>query len=99
MSWYWFGELHENKVSYILANEHVTDKTARNRVYREVLSHLPNTTADNLRKKTHKVRNIYRLFNEIGVDKICLIESYSADSISRLTISQIQGIINHFSDL
>ncbi|CAJ0650370.1 1311_t:CDS:2 [Entrophospora sp. SA101] len=30
LSWYRFGELHENKVRYILANEHVTDKTARN---------------------------------------------------------------------
>ncbi|CAH1769217.1 190_t:CDS:1, partial [Entrophospora sp. SA101] len=98
LSWYRFGELHENKVRYILANEHVTDKTARSRVYKEVSSHLPNVTADNLRKKTYKARNIYRLFNDIGVDKINLIKSYSADSISRLSIPQIKAIINHFSD-
>ncbi|CAH1770170.1 12156_t:CDS:2, partial [Entrophospora sp. SA101] len=40
-SWYWYAEMHENKVNYILANERVTIKTARNMVYKEILNPSP----------------------------------------------------------
>ena len=63
------------------------------------MRHLPRITIENLRKKTQKARNIYRLFGEIGVDKIRRVKSYSADAISSLTRVQIQIIIDHFSNV
>jgi hypothetical protein len=94
---YRYGEVHKNKIYKILSDERITEKTARSRLYKAIIRHLPGITMENLRKKTQKARNIYRLFREIGVDKIRRIKSYSADAISSFTGVQIQIIIDHFS--
>src|SRR3954453_5777122 len=54
-------------------------------------------TEANLRKKTQKARNIYKVFVRIGTNKIKRVKSYSADAISNLSSTQIQSIIDRLS--
>jgi hypothetical protein len=61
--------------------------------------HLPEISRDALRKKTQRAEKIYTLFEEIGLDKIKLIKTYSANSISKLTNGQIREIIEEQIDL
>src|SRR5439155_6269952 len=49
-------------------------------------------------KRTQKALRINSLFEIIGMDKIRHIKTYSADTISRFTNSQIQTIIDHFTE-
>ncbi|RIA83742.1 hypothetical protein C1645_447999 [Glomus cerebriforme] len=61
--------------------------------------HLPEISRDALRKKTQRAEKIYTLFEEIGLDKIKLIKTYSANSILKLTNGQIREIIEEQIDL
>jgi hypothetical protein len=47
-----------------------------------------------LRNEIKKAKNVYRLFNGIGIDKINNITSLSADDIARLELNEIDEIIN-----
>ncbi|RIA80883.1 hypothetical protein C1645_791633, partial [Glomus cerebriforme] len=96
--WYKYAEGFENRVREIRSQDSsATDPTARSRVYREVTQHLPGITEANLRKKTQKARNIYKVFVRIGTNKIKRVKSFSADAISSLSSTQIQSIIDRFS--
>src|SRR5436853_3815971 len=98
LCWYKYAEGFENRVREIRSQDSsATDPTARSRVYREVTQHLPGITEANLRKKTQKARNIYKVFVRIGINKIKRVKSYSADAISNLSSTQIQSIIDRFS--
>ncbi|GBB95398.1 hypothetical protein RclHR1_25270001 [Rhizophagus clarus] len=98
LCWYKYAEGFENRVRDIRTQDSsVTDPTARSRAYREVSQHLPGITEANLRKKTQKARNIYKVFVRIGINKIKRVKSYSADAISNLSSTQIQSIIDRFS--
>ena len=98
LCWYKYAEGFENRVREIRSQDSsVTDPTARSRAYREVSQHLPGITEANLRKKTQKARNIYKVFVRIGINKIKRVKSYSADAISSLSSTQIQNIIDRFS--
>ena len=98
LCWYKYAEGFENRVRDIRSQDtSVTDPTARSRAYREVSQHLPGITEANLRKKTQKARNIYKVFVRIGINKIKQVKSYSADAISSLSSTQIQSIIDCFS--
>ncbi|RIA93592.1 hypothetical protein C1645_819225 [Glomus cerebriforme] len=44
-----------------------------------------------------RARSIYKLFERIGIDKIKYITTYNANSISELSDSQIQTIVDYFS--
>ncbi|RGB24119.1 hypothetical protein C1646_676608 [Rhizophagus diaphanus] len=71
LCWYKYAEGFENRVREIRSQDSsATDPTARSRVYREVTQHLPGITEANLRKKTQKARNIYKVFVRIGTNKI-----------------------------
>ncbi|PKY58310.1 hypothetical protein RhiirA4_512116 [Rhizophagus irregularis] len=48
-------------------------------------------------KQTQRARNIYKLFEKIGIDKIRYITTYSVNSLSELSDSQFQTIIDYFS--
>ncbi|GET00104.1 hypothetical protein GLOIN_2v1470034 [Rhizophagus clarus] len=98
LCWYKYAEGFENRVREIRSQDSsATDPTARSRVYREVTQHLPGITEANLRKKTQKARNIYKVFVRIGTNKIKRVKSFSADAISSLSSTQIQSIIDRFS--
>jgi len=57
----------------------------------------PGTKRNTLLKQTQRARDIYKLFDKIGIDKIRYITTYSANSIAELSDSQIQTIIDYFS--
>ncbi|CAG8575275.1 7666_t:CDS:2 [Ambispora gerdemannii] len=63
---------------------------------KENAEQIPGTKRENLYKKTYRARKIHELFEKIGVDKIKYIKTYSANSISELSDSQIQIIIDYF---
>ena len=96
--WYHYAEGFEKRVKEITDGENrINDRQARSQVYSEMIVHLPNITKDNLRKKTQKARAIYTLFSKIGVKKIKRTQTYSANTISNLTGTQIQSIVDSFS--
>ncbi|CAH1769012.1 10780_t:CDS:1 [Entrophospora sp. SA101] len=96
LRWYYYCEEFEKKVRDISSkNEINNDQMARTQIYNEMEPYLPGIKREYLRMKTHKARNVYTLFKEIGIDKIKQI-TYSADAISSLTGVQIRNIINRF---
>ncbi|RHZ47544.1 hypothetical protein Glove_578g47 [Diversispora epigaea] len=72
LAWYYYSDNFENKVIEICHELGVTDKTARTRLYKEILSHLPSITSGNLRMKTLRAKKIHMLFRKdgVGIDKI-----------------------------
>ncbi|CAG8546624.1 11125_t:CDS:2, partial [Gigaspora rosea] len=86
LCWYYYTERFEKSVKEITDNiREISDKTARGQVYDTIIPHLTGITKENIRKKTQKARTIFTLFSKIGLQKIKRIQSYSADSISKLT--------------
>ncbi|CAG8640376.1 6686_t:CDS:2, partial [Dentiscutata heterogama] len=91
--WYNYAEVFENRVSEMMANG-FEDHTARTAIYDEMMPLVSGVTRKNLRQRTHNARVIFRLFSNIGLDKIQNID-YSADAISYYTIDDINMIINY----
>lgn len=56
---------------------------------------LQDVSRDSLRKKTQRAEKVYKLIEQVGLDKIKYIKSYSATSISGFTNEQIQEVINY----
>ncbi|RHZ43977.1 hypothetical protein Glove_784g6 [Diversispora epigaea] len=107
LCWYYYGKDFEKMVSEILSNplgigagcknNKKANDLARGQIYDEMISHLSGITRENLRKKTQRINKIYNLFETIGKDKIKQVRSYSATTISCLTDTNIQNIINSVS--
>jgi hypothetical protein len=77
----------------------VGEKKAKGMIYDNLVKLLPPGTKRNtILKQTQRARSIYKLFEKIGIDKIKYITTYSANSISELSDSQIQTIIDYFSE-
>src|SRR5581483_5121043 len=77
----------------------VGEKKAKGMIYDDLIKLLPTGTKRNtILKQTQRARSIYKLFEKIGIDKIKYITTYSANSISELSDSQIQTIIDYFSE-
>ncbi|EXX73132.1 hypothetical protein GLOIN_2v598425 [Rhizophagus irregularis DAOM 181602=DAOM 197198] len=55
---------------------------------------LRDVSRDSLRKKTQRAEKVYKFIEQVGLDKIKYIKSYSATSISELTNEQIQEVID-----
>ncbi|RGB42491.1 hypothetical protein C1646_683403 [Rhizophagus diaphanus] len=97
--WYNYAKGCEDRVKAIRESDsRLNGQQAMTQVYNEVKAHLPDITMANLRKKTQKARVIYKLFVNIGVEKIKRIKTYNADALSRLTDTQINSIIASFSE-
>ncbi|CAG8808775.1 10594_t:CDS:2, partial [Racocetra persica] len=93
-----FEKRHSEILPNILKNKpHLTKqkayKLASSQIYNEMLCYLLGIFRVNLRKKTQLTKPIYKLFNEIGEDKILRIKTYSANKLSKLTDTQIDTII------
>ncbi len=66
-------------------------------IYDEIELYLPDKKREYLYKMIQKAKNIYMLFKRIEINKIGVV-TCSADMISRLTNTQIQNIINLYTD-
>ncbi|RGB22060.1 hypothetical protein C1646_776711 [Rhizophagus diaphanus] len=56
---------------------------------------LQDVSRDSLRKKTQRAEKVYKFIEQVDLDKIKYIKSYSATSISELTNEQIQDVIDY----
>ncbi|RHZ46240.1 hypothetical protein Glove_628g18 [Diversispora epigaea] len=97
LRWYYYSEEYEKKVLNLSSEKNISDQMARTQIYDEMMQYLPGIKREYLRKMTQKARTIYTLFNGVGKDKIEYI-TYSVDAISSLTGTQIQNIINLYSE-
>ncbi|POG68146.1 hypothetical protein GLOIN_2v1799458 [Rhizophagus irregularis DAOM 181602=DAOM 197198] len=76
----------------------IGEKKVKGMIYDNLIKLLRLGTKHNtLLKQTQRARDIYKLFEKIGIDKIKYITTYSANSISELSDSQIQTIVDYFS--
>src|ERR1044072_1963645 len=91
-----YGKKFKESVQEIIARDNVSDQTARKQLFQDIIKHLSGITLETLRKRTQRAIKIYKLFENIGVDRIKNIKSYSADSISKFTKPQIQIILDYF---
>ncbi|RHZ79336.1 hypothetical protein Glove_149g89 [Diversispora epigaea] len=95
-----FEKRHSEVLPEILKNKRITIQKAHQfasgRIYDEMLQYLSGISRINLRKKTQLTKPIYKLFTEIGEDKIKRIKTYSANKLSKLTDTQIDTIKKHF---
>jgi hypothetical protein len=82
----------------LMASNKVGEKKAKGQVYDFIIKQLPNTKRKTLCRQTQKALRIDDLFEKIGMDKIQYIKTYSADTISKFSNSQIQTIIDHFTE-
>ncbi|CAG8856818.1 42793_t:CDS:1, partial [Gigaspora margarita] len=95
-SYYIFGKALKDKYDYYKKNN--PKHTAQALVNKEVKSQLSNFVSDDLlRKKKERAQKIYKLFTEIGVDKIQHVKSITASSILKLSQDEIDAILVHFS--
>ncbi|RHZ72127.1 hypothetical protein Glove_245g44 [Diversispora epigaea] len=58
----------------------------------ELKEKLPDASENARNKRKERAQKIYFLFSSIGVEKIELVKSFSADSISKLTVEKIKYI-------
>jgi hypothetical protein len=83
----WFDH-YKKTYSNDTSNSLVNDKI------REYFSNQDKTSEANLRKRKEKAIKIFKLFNGIGgEDKINCIKSFSASTISRLGVEDIEYVI------
>ncbi|CAB4429816.1 unnamed protein product [Rhizophagus irregularis] len=98
LSWYLYAKEFLIIVKDIMANDRVGEKKAKGQIYDFIVQQLPNTKRDNLCKQTQRAIKIFDLFEKIGIDKIRYIKTYSANSISKITNTDLQKVIDYFSN-
>uniref|UniRef100_U9T540 Uncharacterized protein n=1 Tax=Rhizophagus irregularis (strain DAOM 181602 / DAOM 197198 / MUCL 43194) TaxID=747089 RepID=U9T540_RHIID len=85
------------KITKFMTKYKIGEKKVKGMIYDNLIKLLrPGTKRNTLLKQTQKARDIYKLFEKIGIDKIKYITTYSANSISELSDSQIQTIVDYF---
>src|SRR4051794_17136922 len=97
LCWCFYAKEFKCMYKDFMVNDKVGEKKAKGQVYDFIIKQLLDTKHKTLCKQTQKALRIDNLFEKIGTDKIQYIKTYSADTISRFTNSQIQTIIDHFT--
>ncbi|CAB5365870.1 unnamed protein product [Rhizophagus irregularis] len=78
------------KITEFMTEYKIGEKKAKGMIYDNLIKLLrPGAKRNTLLKQTQKVRDIYKLFEKIGIDKIKYITTYSVNSILELSDSQI----------
>ncbi|CAG8500248.1 6202_t:CDS:2, partial [Scutellospora calospora] len=90
-SYYLFGKVLIQRFKYY-SDKSFNVHQAQMAVNEELEKQLPGTTKNARNKRKERAQKIYSFFNDIGVEKIELVKSFSADSISRLSIKKIKYI-------
>jgi len=81
-----------------MIKEKVGTKKAKGLIYDFILAHNPDTKRKTLYQRISRARKVYEFTEKIGIDKIKYIKTYSANSIAELSDSQIQTIVDYFSN-
>jgi hypothetical protein len=88
----------DNSIDEIMIKEKVGTKKAKGLIYDFILAYNPDTKQKTLYQPISRARKVYEFTKKIGVDKIKYIKTYSANSIAELSDSQIQTIVDYFSN-
>src|SRR4051812_4931977 len=81
-----------------MIKEKVGTKKAKGLIYDFILAHNPDTKRKTLYQRISRARKIYEFAKKIGSNKIKYIKTYSVNSIAELSDSQIQTIVDYFSN-
>src|SRR5205807_5898076 len=107
LCWCYYGKEFITQVNETIKNGKVGEKKAKGIIYDKMLEdlsilrkkrsedtglQLPEISRKYLQGKTQKAVKIYKLFENLGIDKIKYITTYSANSISELTNDKIKEI-------
>ncbi|CAG8854459.1 2248_t:CDS:2, partial [Gigaspora margarita] len=90
-SYYLFGKVLSERFKYYY-NKSFNEHSAQIDVNEELRKQLPDTTETTRNKRKERAQKIYFLFNSIGIEKIGLVKSFSANSISKLSVENIKYI-------
>ncbi|POG58106.1 hypothetical protein GLOIN_2v1790846, partial [Rhizophagus irregularis DAOM 181602=DAOM 197198] len=97
--WYNIGQIFEREIKARI-NQTKPDQTAREELYDEMMEFIVNESTDEKQKKKEALRKrmqgaikIYKLFTEIGQDKIYRVKETFVMTIIKLTNPEIQQII------
>ncbi|KAF0515129.1 PAS/PAC sensor hybrid histidine kinase [Gigaspora margarita] len=90
-SYYSFGKALIQRFKYY-SDKSFNEHQAQIAVNKELKKQLPGTTKNARNKRKERAQKIYSLFNNIGIEKIELVKSFSADSISKLSIKNIEYV-------
>ncbi|RIA87593.1 hypothetical protein C1645_854263 [Glomus cerebriforme] len=88
LCWYHYVIEFVNQVKNVMKTNRIDEKKVKGQIYDFIITQL-GTKHNTLLKQTQRVRSIYKLFEKIG--------TYSANSISELSDSQIQTFVDYFS--
>jgi hypothetical protein len=93
--WYDYAEAFENRVRELIS-EGVKDRAARTQIYNTMLPYMSRQmTIGNLRQITHKARNIFNIFSEVGVGAIDQAGCFTANHLSEYSNDDIKRIVEH----
>src|ERR1044072_3043421 len=98
LRWCFYAREFKRMYKDFMVSNKVGEKKAKGQVYDFIIKQLPNTKRKTLCRQTQKALRIDDLFEKIGMDKLQYIKTYSADTISKFTVPQIQTIIDHFTE-
>ncbi|UZO24629.1 uncharacterized protein OCT59_016924 [Rhizophagus irregularis] len=97
--WYNIGQIFEREIKARI-NQTKPDQTAREELYDEMMEFIVDESTDEKQKKKEALRKrmqgaikIYKLFTEIGQDKIYRVKETFATTIIKLTNPEIRQII------
>jgi len=99
LCWCFYIIEFDKKTKEFMIDYKVGEKKAKSMIYDNLTKLLPLGTNkhNTIVKQIQRARNIYKLFEKIKIDKIRYITTYSANSLSELSDSQFQTIIDYFS--
>ncbi|CAB4405412.1 unnamed protein product [Rhizophagus irregularis] len=98
LRWCFYAREFKRMYKDFMVSNKVGEKKAKGQVYDFIVKQLPDTKRKTLCRQTQKALRIDDLFEKIGMDKLQYIKTYSADTISKFSNSQIQTIIDHFTE-
>ncbi|CAG8649848.1 5556_t:CDS:1, partial [Ambispora gerdemannii] len=95
LHYFYFGKALEERSNHYKKNN--PKRTAQGLVNNEVRIQLPSVSPSLLRKMKERAQKIYDLFNEIGVDKIKRIQSFTAVTLSSISQNDIDYVLVQLS--
>ncbi|CAG8620154.1 4607_t:CDS:1 [Diversispora eburnea] len=90
-SYFLFGKVVSQRFEYYYKKSHNLYQ-AQIDINDELKEKLPDASENAHNKRKERAQKIYFLFSSIGIEKIELVKSFSADSISKLSVEKIKYI-------
>ncbi|CAG8844333.1 17079_t:CDS:1, partial [Gigaspora margarita] len=98
LSYFHFGKALEDRFNHYRKTN--PKRTAQGLVNNEVRTQLPEIVSESLLRKTkERAQKIYDIFNEIGIDKIQRIRSFTATTIANISQDDIDFVLAKLSIL